>query len=97
MMGYNSRSKPTATPGPTMSDDYQPPLAEYFNRMEAKYGEGFSFDALSDDELSTLERLGRHAIEEDPRVSRQEKRNLAPLITLIGIQRSKRRPPERAE
>lgn len=94
-MGYNGRPEPAAIPGPTMSEDYQPPLADYFDQMEAKYGADFSFDALSDDELLTLERLGRHAVDEDQRVTWQEKQNLAPLIALIEIQRNKRGLPKR--
>lgn len=73
-----------------MSDDYRPPLADYFDQMEAKYGDGFTFDQLADEELLTLEKLGRQAIDEDPRVTWQEKRNLAPLLTLVELQRQKR-------
>lgn len=73
-----------------MSDDYRPPLAGYFDEIETKYGAEFSFDKLSNDELLTMERLGRHAIDEDEQVSWQEKHNLAPLITLIEMQRVKR-------
>ena len=73
-----------------MTDNYRPPLADYFDEIEAKYGEDFTFDKLTDDELQTLERLGRHAIDQDQRVTWQEKQNLAPLITLIEIQRRKR-------
>lgn len=73
-----------------MTDDYRPQLADYFEEMEAKYGADFPFDRLSDDELLTLEHLGRHAIDEDPQVTWQEKQNLAPLITLIELQRQKR-------
>ena len=56
----------------------------------AVIAEDFTFDKLTDDELLTLERLGRHAIDEDTEVTWQEKQNLAPLITLIEIQRKKR-------
>lgn len=73
-----------------MSDDYRPPLADYFDQMEKKYGDGFTFDRLDDEELVTMERLGRDAIERDPRVTWQEKKNLGSLITLIEMQRQKR-------
>lgn len=76
-----------------MTDDYRPPLADYFDQIETKYGAEFTFDRLADDELQTLERLGRQAIDEDERVSWQEKKNLAPLITLIQMQRAKRGLP----
>lgn len=77
-----------------MSDeDYRPPLADYWDEMEAKYGDAggdFSFDQLTDAELLELERLGRQAIHEDPRVTSQEKINLQPLLTLVEKQRAKR-------
>jgi len=77
-----------------MSDeDYRPPLADYWDRMEAKYGDAsgdFSFDKLSDDELLEMERLGRQAIYQDQQVTSQEKINLQPLLSLIEKQRAKR-------
>jgi len=77
-----------------MSDeDYRPPLADYWDRMEAKYGDAsgdFTFDQLSDDELLEMERLGRQAIYEDPNVTSQEKINLQPLLMLVEKQRTKR-------
>lgn len=77
-----------------MSDeDYRPPLADYWDEMAAKYGDAsgdFSFDQLTDAELLELERLGRQAIHEDPRVTSQEKINLQPLLTLVEKQRAKR-------
>lgn len=73
-----------------MADDYRPELADYFDSMEAKYGEGFSFDSLSNEELLTIERLGRHAIEVDDKVTKEEKRALAPLLDLVMSQRTKR-------
>lgn len=72
------------------TSDYQPPLAHYFSELEARYGDAFSFDRLNDEELLELERLGRDAIERDPRVSTVEKANLKPLLTLIEMQRRKR-------
>jgi len=79
-----------------MSDDYRPPLADFWDQMEAKYGDSsgdFSFDSLSDDELLEMERLGRHAINEDPKVTGQEKINLQPLLMLVEKQRTKRGLP----
>ncbi len=73
-----------------MNDDYRPPLADYWDQMETKYGDGFTFDKLSDEELVTMEKLGRDAVERDPRVTWQEKKNLGSLITLIEMQRQKR-------
>ena len=76
-----------------MSDDYRPPLADYWDKMEAKYGDAsgdFTFDKLSDDELLEMERLGRQAIYEDQQVTSQEKINLQPLLSLIEKQRAKR-------
>jgi hypothetical protein len=80
-----------------MSDeDYRPPLADHWDRMEAKYGDAsgdFTFDKLSDEELLEMERLGRQAIYEDPNVTSQEKINLQPLLTLVEKQRDKRGLP----
>ena len=73
-----------------MTEDYRPPLADYFDQMETKHGEGFTFDQLSDEELVMMEKLGRDAIERDPRVTWQEKKNLGSLMTLIEMQRQKR-------
>ena len=73
-----------------MTDDYRPPIADYFDRLEAAYGEEFSFDRLSDEELLELERLGRHSIERDERVTAGEKKALQPLLQLIDMQRKKR-------
>lgn len=72
------------------SVEYRPPLADYFEDLERRYGDQFSFDRLSAEELETVERLAREAIENDPRVSPVEKKNLAPLLTLVEMQRRKR-------
>ena len=69
---------------------FEEPLEAAFDEMETKYGHDFSFDRLTDDELLTLEHLGRHAVDQDTEVTWQEKQNLAPLITLIELQRAKR-------
>jgi len=73
-----------------MNDAYRPAIADYFDQLEADYGEEFSFDRLSDEELLELERLGRHAIEQDEQVRADEKKALQPLLQLIDMQRRKR-------
>jgi hypothetical protein len=75
-----------------MSDaaEYRPPLADYFDDLEKRYGDQFNFDRLSIEELETIERLARDAIDNDPRVSAVEKKNLTPLLTLVDMQRRKR-------
>ncbi|MEJ2059175.1 MAG: hypothetical protein P8079_11535 [Gammaproteobacteria bacterium] len=75
-----------------MTDDYRPPLADYFDELEQKHGGEVNFEKLSLEELDELERLARHAIEQDPKVSQVEKVNLKPLLTLLELQRNKRRP-----
>ena len=71
--------------------DYRPPLADYFDELERRYGGDLDFTRLSLDELKTVERLARDAIERDPNVTRVEKKNLAPLLTLVNMHRRKRR------
>ena len=70
--------------------EYRPPLADYFEDLERRYGDQFNFDRLSLEELDTIERLARDAIVNDPRISAVEKKNLTPLLTLIDMQRRKR-------
>lgn len=75
-----------------MTDDsYRPPLADYFDELEDRYGEAFSFDRLTDSELQEVERLGRDAIEQDPNVTEVEKVNLRPLLMVIEQQQAKRK------
>ncbi len=71
--------------------EYRPPLADYFDVLEQRHGDQFSFDNLSEEELASLARLARDAIENDPHVSTVEKKNLGPLLTLIDMQQQKRR------
>ncbi len=73
-----------------MADNYRPAIADYFDELESRYGVQFAFDQLSDSELLEVERLGRHAIEEDARVTAEEKQALRPLLLLIGHQKEKR-------
>jgi hypothetical protein len=70
--------------------EYRPPLADYFDDLERRYGDQFNFDRLSMEELETIERLARDAIDNDPRISAVEKKNLTPLLTLVDMQRRKR-------
>lgn len=70
--------------------EYQPPLASYFADLENRYGSQFNFDSLNDEELLTLEKLGREAIEHDQNITAVEKANLKPLLQLIDLQRRKR-------
>jgi|GEM_PF-1165717 len=70
--------------------DYRPPLADYFDSLESRHGEDFNFEKLSDEELTELERLGRDAVERDPKVSDVEKQNLGMLLKLVNIVRLKR-------
>ena len=76
--------------------EYRPPLADFFDHLEAKYGDAsgeFMFDSLTDDELVEVERLGQQAIYDDPNVTSQEKINLQPLLQLVAKQRAKRGLP----
>ncbi|MEK8088408.1 hypothetical protein [Thermithiobacillus plumbiphilus] len=73
-----------------MTGEYKPPVANYFEALESRYGDNFNFDRLSDSELLELERLGRQAIEIDPLVTSAEKQMLAPLLTLMAKQKQKR-------
>lgn len=72
------------------SSGYQPPLAIYFTDLENRYGSQFNFDCLNDEELLTLEKLGRDAIEHDQNITTVEKANLKPLLQLIELQKRKR-------
>lgn len=73
-----------------MSDEYRPPLADYFDALEKKYGADMIFEKAQDEELMELQRLAKHAIQEDAQITQVEKANLKPLLTLIELQRSKR-------
>ncbi len=69
-----------------MSHAYRPKILVYFDELEMKYGEHFTFDALKYTELQSLERFARHAIEADPDVEARDKDNLRALLTLIKKQ-----------
>lgn len=59
-----------------LDDDYRPPLADYWDSLEKRYGPGFRLEALSDAERATLIAHLRDAVERDPRVTPVEKANL---------------------
>jgi hypothetical protein len=73
-----------------MSDDYRPPMADYFDELEARYGADFMFDRLADEELMEFRRLAREAVERDPKVTAEEKKALTPLVELLDRIRIKR-------
>nr|WP_296749593.1 hypothetical protein [Thioalkalivibrio sp.] len=63
-----------------MHDDYRPPLADYWDSLETRYGSGFSLDAIKLEELRELERHLRAAVEQDPKVTPVEKTNLGMVL-----------------
>ncbi|MBD3619771.1 MAG: hypothetical protein HUJ28_09880 [Chromatiales bacterium] len=64
----------------------RPQILVYFEELEQRYGEHFTFDALRTTELCRLERLANHAIEADPAVSSTDRQNLRALLGLIRKQ-----------
>lgn len=69
-----------------MNTDYRPQILIYFDELEARYGQDFTFDALKCAELQRLEKFTRHAIELDTHVADGDKQNLRALLTLIEKQ-----------
>lgn len=63
-----------------MQEDYRPPLADYWDALEARYGNGFSMETISVDELRELRTHLRAAVEEDPLVTPAEKANLGMVL-----------------
>jgi len=63
-----------------MQDDYRPPLADYWDALEARYGSGFSLDTITLDELRELRSHLRAAVEHDPLVTPVEKANLGVVL-----------------
>ncbi|MCA1791037.1 MAG: hypothetical protein LC667_14630 [Thioalkalivibrio sp.] len=63
-----------------MHDDYRPPLADYWDSLETRYGVGFTLDAIQLEELQELERHLRAVVEQDPRVTQVEKANLGMVL-----------------
>lgn len=64
----------------------RPQILVFFEELEAKYGEHFTFDALKTTELCRLERLANHAIEIDAGVSETDRQNLRALLALVKKQ-----------
>lgn len=57
------------------------PLSEYFAYLEARYGERFSLDVLTDDELARLAGLGAEALADQS----DRSDNPQPLGALMGL------------
>lgn len=64
----------------------RPQILVYFEELEQRYGQHFTFDALKTTELCRLERLANHAIEVDMSVSETDRQNLRALLALIRKQ-----------
>ncbi|MFO8153626.1 hypothetical protein [Thioalkalivibrio sp.] len=63
-----------------MQDDYRPPLADYWDALEVRYGSGFSLETITLDELRQLQAHLRAAVEQDPLVTQVEKANLGMVL-----------------
>lgn len=63
-----------------MQDDYRPPLADYWDALEDRYGSGFNFEGITVEELRQLRAHLREAVEQDPRVTQVEKANLGMVL-----------------
>jgi len=63
-----------------MQEEYRPPLADYWDTLEARYGNGFSLDTISVEELRELLNHLRAAVEQDPLVTPVEKANLGMVL-----------------
>ena len=64
----------------------RPQILVYFEELEHRYGQHFTFDSLKTTELCRLERLANHAIELDNNVSETDRQNLRALLALIRKQ-----------
>jgi hypothetical protein len=73
-----------------MTEAPEPPLEAYVRELEARYGQAFSLERISDEELITLEHLSRGALESEQGIDDAGRRDLAPLAALIELQRSLR-------
>ena len=69
-----------------MTMETRPHILVYFEELEQRYGEHFTFDALKTTELCRLERLANHAVEIDPHVCETDRQNLRALLALIRKQ-----------
>jgi len=63
-----------------MQEDYRPPLADYWDALETRYGSAFSLDTITLDELRELRSHLRAAVEHDPLVTPVEKANLSMVL-----------------
>ena len=69
-----------------MDEHYRPQILVFFDELETKYGEHFTFDSLKYTELQQLERLAHHAITVDKNVNETDKSNLRALLLLVRKQ-----------
>lgn len=63
-----------------------PRVLSYFEALETKYGVHFTFDALTEEELQTLEAYTREAIDSSHGLGADDQRNLGVLLKLIREQ-----------
>ncbi|WP_018936944.1 hypothetical protein [Thioalkalivibrio sp. ALJ24] len=74
-----------------MTDDYRPPLADYWDELESRYGGGFNFQQISREELDRLIGHLRQAVNQDPQVTEIEKQNLALVLKHAEESRKRRK------
>ncbi|OOC11239.1 MULTISPECIES: hypothetical protein [Thioalkalivibrio] len=74
-----------------MTDDYRPPLADYWDELESRYGGGFNFQQISREELDQLIGHLRQAVNQDPQVTEVEKQNLALVLKHAEESRKRRK------
>lgn len=74
-----------------MTDDYRPPLADYWDELESRYGGGFNFQQISREELDQLIGHLRQAVNQDPQVTEIEKQNLALVLKHAEESRKRRK------
>ena len=73
------------------SEGYHPKIVRYFDGLESKYGERFTFDILADSELLKMECLTREALQRDTRITEDDQNSARPLLMLIEKQCGYRR------
>ena len=74
-----------------MTEDYRPPLADYWDELESRYGGGFNFQQISREELDRLIGHLRQAVNQDPQVTEIEKQNLALVLKHAEESRKRRK------
>ncbi|WP_018869034.1 MULTISPECIES: hypothetical protein [unclassified Thioalkalivibrio] len=74
-----------------MTDEYRPPLADYWDELESRYGGGFNFQQISREELDQLIGHLRQAVNQDPQVTEVEKQNLALVLKHAEESRKRRK------